>query len=421
MDANKLTPRQQRGIALATAMKLVREDMGWWKVPSQSGNGRYRVCLERKVPFCSCPDHEETGQDCKHIYAVRYVMERQQDANGNVTVTETFTVAKRTQYPQNKGYDLALTTEKDRVQELLFDLCSTIPQPARKPSRGRPPVPLAEQAFCAVYKVYTSLSTRRFMSDLRTACERGYLSRLVHFTTVADALDSPTMTPILQDLIAKSSLPLRAVETNFAIDSTGFGTLRYRRWYDEKYGGTKTARQWVKCHICTGVTTNVVAAAVVSDGDANDSPFLPELVKATAVNFKIGELSADKAYTCNQNIEAALALGAQPFFPFRANATGGVGGEYERLFHEFCLHRAAYMKRYHLRSNAESTFSAIKRKFGDFCRSKGDVAIANELRAKLISQNLCCLVQAECELGIKPAFREGAEVEPAILPLVRPG
>ena len=50
-----------------------RQKGGAWLVPSQSGKGRYTVCLDPAEPHCSCPDHEEGGHKCKHIFAVEYV------------------------------------------------------------------------------------------------------------------------------------------------------------------------------------------------------------------------------------------------------------------------------------------------------------------------------------------------------------
>jgi hypothetical protein len=59
-------------------------------------------------------------------------------------------------------------------------------------------------------------------------------------------------TSILKNLIAFSARPLRAVETTFAIDSSGFGSTRYERWYDQKYGVTRNRSVWVKAHIARG-------------------------------------------------------------------------------------------------------------------------------------------------------------------------
>jgi hypothetical protein len=56
------------------------------------------------------------------------------------------------------------------------------------------------------------------------------------------------------------------------------------------------------------------------------------------------------------------------------------------------------------RSNVESTFSAIKRKFGDSVRSKTDVAMKNEVLCKILCHNLTCLIMEQEVLGIIPFF-----------------
>src|SRR5262249_41874032 len=53
-----LEARQQRGLDLATTVKIVRK-RNEWIVPSQSGKGRYKVRAISKRKFkCNCPDHE---------------------------------------------------------------------------------------------------------------------------------------------------------------------------------------------------------------------------------------------------------------------------------------------------------------------------------------------------------------------------
>ena len=71
--------RRQRGLAIAAVCKIQRKH-DQWIVPSQTGNGTYRVNLQPHnpaVPMCSCPDFEERGEPCKHVYAVRFVIERE--------------------------------------------------------------------------------------------------------------------------------------------------------------------------------------------------------------------------------------------------------------------------------------------------------------------------------------------------------
>lgn len=126
-------------------------------------------------------------------------------------------------------------------------------------------------------------------------------------------MSNPALTPILKELIVRSSMPLRSVETDFAIDSSGFCTSRFTRWYDVKYGCTKEKQDWVKVHIACGVKTNVVTSVRILDKDANDCPQFVPLVKETSRNFTIGEVSADKAYSSLENFETVAACGGTGF------------------------------------------------------------------------------------------------------------
>ena len=59
---------------------------------------------------------------------------------------------------------------------------------------------------------------------------------------------------------------------------------------------------------------------------------------------------------------------------------------------------------YHKRSNVETTFSMIKRKFGASVRSKLFQGQVNEVLLKVLCHNLCVLVQAMHQRGITPEF-----------------
>ena len=216
--------------------------------------------------------------------------------------------------------------------------------------------------------------------------------------------ENPALTPILKSFIVQSSLPLRSVETKFAIDSSGFSTNKFERWFDHKYGVTRRTCTWVKVHIACGVKTNVVTAVRILDQHAGDAPQLPDLVRTTGQNFTIAEVSADKAYASVENFEAVADCGGTGFMDFRAGITGNSGGIFQKMFYYFLFKKEEYMKHYHLRSNIESTFSMVKRKFGDHVRSKTETAMVNEVLCKFLCHNLCVLIQEECELGIDPIF-----------------
>jgi transposase len=400
--------REQRGLELAATRKI-HQEAGIWFVPSQMSDGtKYQVIIRTKVASCTCPDHETRGVKCKHIYAAMFVMKREKNPDGTMTITESLTVTEtRKTYPQNwSAYNEAQTQEQDRFQSLLADLCSGLVTPPRK--SGRPPLPLSDAVFAIVFKVYSTVSQRRFMSDLREANRRGFIAKVPHFNSISNYLENPELTSVLQSLISKSSLPLKSVETDFAVDSTGFTTCHLTRWFDHKYGTVKQQHDWVKCHIMCGVKTNIVTAVEIHGRNTNDSPLLPALVNATARNFQISEVSADKGYSSRANLDTIAELGATPYVAFKLNTRKCYwGGTWDKMFHYFQFKRTEFLQHYHKRSNVESTFSMMKRKFRDGLRSKTDVAMVNETLCKVLSHNLVVLIHEMHELGIDPMFWAG--------------
>lgn len=410
--------REERGMVIAAKCRIVKNGNGY-TVPSAKLDGStYTVFPHGEKACCSCPDFQERQVKCKHLWAVSYVIQREKNGDGTTTVTERLTVTetfeKKTTYPQQwKAYNAAQSIEKDRVQELLFDICRGIPEPERT-GRGRKPHSVRDSIFAMTFKVYSTLSARRFSSDLREAHRRGFLSREIPGLKVAVIMEDEKFAPILKQCIAKSALPLRAVETNFAIDSSGFGSSRTETWIDQKYGTPRRKAVWVKAHIACGVKTNIVTAVRILDKDSADSPQLPALVKETATGFTIGEVSADKAYCGLANFEAVAGCGGEFFPAFKSNATGAIGGHFEKAFHYFSFKQEEYLAHYHRRSNVESTFSMIKRKFGGEVRAKTDAAMVNEALCKILAHNLCCLIQEEQELGIDPQLFGETRVVPAL-------
>jgi transposase len=413
-----INERQNRGILIAARCKIDRKSYGW-VVPSQSGPGKYIVQTDTEKPSCTCMDHELTGMKCKHIFACEIVSKREENADGSATITSTVTVKEtvRKTYSQSwPEYNAAQTHEKEKFLMLLQDICRGVQEPIQK--TGRPSIPRADGIFAACYKVYSGFSARRFMTDLRTAKDDGYISRPLCYNSVINFLENPELTPILKAMILEASRPLASVEVDFAGDSSGFMTTRYSRWIDHKYGTPKKKADWVKAHLTCGVKTNVVTAVVIKDKDAADTKQLTEMVNTTAQTFTVREFSADMAYASNENFGAIANAGGIGYIPFKSNTTGAVGGLFEKMFHYFNFRRDEFLQHYHKRSNIESTFSMIKRKFGDSIRSKTDTAMVNETLCKILCHNLVVLIHEMYELGIEPVFWEKlAAQKPATLPI----
>lgn len=395
---------QERGLAIAKSNTVKKNRLGW-QVPSQSGNGSYTVSLDHGEPFCTCGYFEATHKKCQHIFAVEFIVQRETRPDG--TVTETRTV-KITYTQEWAAYNAAQTHEQEKFVALLKDLCNGIPQPEYK--FGRPRLPLADVVFGLAFKSYTTMSGRRFTTALKEVEEEGFVSKAAHYNSAFRYLESPELTSLLKALIEQSASPLRAVETDFAVDSSGFSTSTYARWFDHKWGKERSKQTWVKTHLMCGVKTHVVTSVEATPYISADNLQLPALVNQTAKQFNINEVSADKAYSDRRNLLAVQVVGGTAFIPFKISSTGRgdhhhkFDGLWNHMWHFYNFNREAFLQHYHKRSNAESTFAMIKAKFGTSVRAKTPTAQVNEVLCKVLCHNICVLIQSVYELGLEPTF-----------------
>jgi transposase len=406
--------REQRGLVIA-ATKPIRQRGVNWYVPSPTGNGTYKVEPEpdRTIGewLCECPDFQLRAKPCKHVHAVTFTMQRETvTITDDVVVTETETTSVRLTYGQDwTNYNKAQCAEGDLFGPMLKDLCSTIAQPEQK-GPGRPRMPLSDMAYNCVGRVYSGLSARRFDSDVREAHEDGMTDSDAHYNTTLKYLRDPKMTPILIGLVGLSAAPLAEVESSFAADSTGFTTSRFERWYDHKWGKERSRHEWVKLHAMCGTKTNVVTSVQLSDGHANDTRFLPALVADTAERFTMDKVTADKAYSSKNNMQVIEDAGAAAYIPFKGGwptlqlemmpELHPETSVFYRMKHMFIYQREMFLQHYHCRSNVETTFSMIKRKFGDSLRSKSEVGQYNEILCKVVAHNICVLIACMFEMGL---------------------
>src|SRR3989339_546879 len=282
--------RKIRGIEIAKTSRIVKNEKGQWKVPSQSGAGFYMVESNGFGASCNCPDHELRKCKCKHIWAVELIVTKEIDNQGNVTITQTI----RKTYSQDwKNYNLSQQKEKELFMKLLSDITKNIRQPAY--TFGKPTNPLSDTIYSMVFKVYSTFSGRRFSTDMQSAKEIGFVDKKIPYNSMFDYFKKKELTPLLTQIITITSLPLKSVEHDFAIDATGFGTSNFQRWYSFKHGKEISSRRWVKCHFVTGVKTNIIPSVKITTEFDNDSPELRELVGNTAEHFEMEEVSADKA------------------------------------------------------------------------------------------------------------------------------
>ncbi len=189
------------------------------------------------------------------------------------------------------------------------------------------------------------------------------------------------------------------------MDSTGFETTQFSEYCNIKHKLNKQ-HKWIKCHALTGNNTNIVTTAVITDEHGADSPqFIPLVNETARLGFDIQNMSADKAYNSFANFNAVDAVGAVPYIPFKKSTvanyrSGSKAWLWRKMYHYFQLNQEVFLEHYHKRSNVETTFFAIKAKFGAMLKSKNQIAQVNELLCKLIAYNITVLISAIYELGI---------------------
>jgi hypothetical protein len=308
-------------------------------------------------------------------------------------------------------YNAAQINEVAEVQRILNALCGWIP--ATTQDFGRPAAQMRDVIFCLTVKVLSGMSGRRAMHYLRDAKADGYIQGVLHYNTLSKYLLTQDFTPHLLTLIRESARPLRQFARVFAVDSSGFAVCNSQRWGDVKWDharimhGDKVPnsikrKDWVKLHIASDVVSNIITAAHVTDAYGSDHNYFKPLLDETAKDFIINKVVADKAYSSRHNLALVVAKAAMPYIPFRSNTRPSKSSPsvWKRMYRLSVEEPERFESEYHVRSNVETTFSMIKRKFGERVRSKKWPATANEVLLKVLCHNLCCLVQAKYELGI---------------------
>jgi transposase len=397
---------------LASGRISVARPGGKWLIRSETGSARYIVAREDGTWICTCQSFSPP-RGCKHTAACQ-LLEGEKP-------TEAQLVQPRRSYSQNwAAYDLGQELEIPLLQKLLSDLASTLTEPTRLPGGGgRPPVPLRDQCFAAIAKVWSGRSGRRAAGLWTEAVSKGYLEEEVGRMTVQRFLNRADVTPVLHNLLTLSALPLAGLESGGAVapDSTGIQTTSFGAWREAKHGEHREHR-WLKVHAMVGTKTHVIIRAVVGEENSGDAPQFAPLLKWTLeAGFEPGRVVADRGYLSKENYRTATDLGLEAFIPFKSNSVPrnravSSPSAWRKAFYLFQANREEFDRNYHRRSNVESVFSALKRKFGENIRSKTWVAQVNELLCKLIAYNLTVLVHEIFENGIAPSFKGSPFLSP---------
>jgi hypothetical protein len=188
-----------------------------------------------------------------------------------------------------------------------------------------------QRALALVHKIARGLSNDEMLAVYRGLIETGGLrmKKVPHQNTLCRWMNDPRLTPILQDMVAVTAKPFRAIETAGMVDSSKMSQVRsaHSRWIE--YGDDeRDTADWMKLHALVGVETLVCMAAMFSGTKSeggkylvHDSNFMLPLVDKIREVFGLRYLLADKAYLSEKNVGGLWERGIQAVIPIKKTGT----------------------------------------------------------------------------------------------------
>lgn len=308
-------------------------------------------------------------------------------------------------------YRRACSQEKLMFFRIIKDAVDFMTVEEEYKGNGRPPAYYGDILKSLCIKSYHNYSSWRLESELKIARAMGIIDDVYKRTTLMKYMQDEKITKMLHKLYRIIAQPIAPIEVYFAADATGisnaYGNTRWIKIRHTKEE-LKKRKEYSKLNIMSGCKTNIIASANVTKGTAHESPYFKSLLDDTAKIFTVKEVMADAGYLSKDNVKAISNIGAAPFIMGKKNVNVPMKGysAWGMMLRLWKKHQMYFAEHYHKRSNVESTFGALKRKFGDFCRCKKLKSQENEILCKIVCFNATVLSEALLSYDLKPEFLE---------------
>jgi len=193
--------------------------------------------------------------------------------------------------------------------------------------------------------------------------------------------------PYIRNVMNQATSFLRRERMNIAADSTGFRTGNSSLWYDIRIRRKNTKRDCIKLHISMDVDTGIIHWFTITPSKRHDSPEFETLLKHLP---KVGDVYGDKGYSSRKNCQIVADKKGTPYLLFRDNATNKAKGKPAWIIsiRAYKKNTEQWLDTYHARSIVESVFSSIKRRWGNFLRSRRKWMQKKELSLKVLAYNI---------------------------------
>jgi hypothetical protein len=326
---------------------------------------------------------------------------------------------------------------RPRINELLKQLVivyqreNPIKDEQRRPGgQAKPPF---VQAHTLIHKVAYGASYDETFAHFEQLIEKGalFLRQPPHANTFSRWMSNSEVTPVLERMLAITTLPFVAREVSAIVDSTKISQMSTASYQHIFYGNDeRPGVRWLKCHAITGVETSVFMGAIFSPDNEHDSHYLEPLVRLALRTFALKHVLADKAYLSKKIIAFLAEHEIQPYIPLKKNVSDfrkGSKPEEDAWYAYIDAYGKAngFENEYRFRCKIEGAFSVLKRMAEAFCWSRGRnpgdagdegkpcVAWVNEALCKLIYYNLRVTVRYEAITGITIDYRVPERFFPA--------
>lgn len=226
---------------------------------------------------------------------------------------------------------------------------------------GKPPKSCFGKAKAIMVQQYFECSNRIAAGLVKLFKEKLNIREDLNYKSIETAYDDACVVLVLKLLFEKTNEPVEALETQFSGDGAGLTTSIKQNYASDR--NDDKVQLYDKMIGIVGMKFKLLSAVEITEGTANETPFIVPLLEETSKMHKIDLFSYDAA-GYSYDVINFVSLGAVPrIFPDKDAVLKAYGCmAKKRMLLDF-INYAKWLEEYHTRSISETRNSADKRVF----------------------------------------------------------